>query len=326
MLRRLVVLMAAILLWAAAPGLALEKQPAADLLDVYFSTSRVGFAVGRQGGIYRTDDGGKSWQAQASGQSVDLRSVHFSGVKNGWACGDNGTILHTEDGGQTWAPVVVQEAQGETLNRVAFIGPDNGWICGSHGLLLHTTDGGKTWVSVPSGTRHNLEGMTWESSDLGWIVGGTTILKGTEEAIILHTADGGQRWTEQPCGLKNSYLRTVAFLNARVGWAAGDSLVTTTNGGHTWTPVAGPFEHVPLYTVAFQSPQVGWLGGAHGALFATRDGGRTWKRQQSGTTREIRRIFLYENTQVAVGAGNDSDKGDKAAVLRTQDEGKSWLH
>ncbi|MFZ0319854.1 MAG: YCF48-related protein [Candidatus Sulfotelmatobacter sp.] len=72
------------------------------LLSVSFPKPQLGWAVGDQGTILHTEDGGTSWTTQASNTIAFLRSVSFATPQLGWAAGDHGTILHTEDGGKNW--------------------------------------------------------------------------------------------------------------------------------------------------------------------------------------------------------------------------------
>lgn len=61
-----------------------------------------GWAVGYDGTIVHTRDGGTSWQDQASGTRASLNSITFTADgQRGWAVG-YGTILHTADGGKSW--------------------------------------------------------------------------------------------------------------------------------------------------------------------------------------------------------------------------------
>ncbi len=52
--------------------------------------------------VFRSADGGKSWQAFATGQFTPIRALTFRDAQHGWAAGDLGMILATHDGGQTW--------------------------------------------------------------------------------------------------------------------------------------------------------------------------------------------------------------------------------
>ncbi|HEY3393741.1 MAG TPA: YCF48-related protein, partial [Lacipirellulaceae bacterium] len=53
-------------------------------------------------GLFHSPDGGKSWQAFATGQRTPIRALTFIDTQHGWAAGDLGCILSTRDGGQTW--------------------------------------------------------------------------------------------------------------------------------------------------------------------------------------------------------------------------------
>ena len=61
------------------------------------------WAVGDNGTIVHTNNGGKNWVAQRSMTSALLQGVAFADANDGWAVGNVGTILHTSNGGKTWA-------------------------------------------------------------------------------------------------------------------------------------------------------------------------------------------------------------------------------
>jgi hypothetical protein len=52
--------------------------------------------------VFQSADGGKSWQAFATGQFAPIRALAIIDAQHGWAAGDLGKILATRDGGQTW--------------------------------------------------------------------------------------------------------------------------------------------------------------------------------------------------------------------------------
>jgi photosystem II stability/assembly factor-like uncharacterized protein len=52
--------------------------------------------------VLHTADGGRTWQAHATGQNVPLADIAFVGSKQGWAVGALGVILASKDGGRTW--------------------------------------------------------------------------------------------------------------------------------------------------------------------------------------------------------------------------------
>ena len=75
-----------------------------QLEGVHYPTTSIGYAVGTDaalgGAVLRTDDGGISWEAQASHTAFRLDDVYFIDELRGWAVGEGGTIIHTARGGK----------------------------------------------------------------------------------------------------------------------------------------------------------------------------------------------------------------------------------
>ncbi len=65
-----------------------------ELHDVCFPDSLNGWAVGNQGTIIYTLDGGNSWDQQFFGTDP-LYGVWFINSNSGWIVGHNGLIMHT---------------------------------------------------------------------------------------------------------------------------------------------------------------------------------------------------------------------------------------
>lgn len=60
---------------------------------------QTGWAVGDNGTILKTTDGGNTWGLQTSGTTESLQSVHFINTQTGYIVGTNGVILKTVTGG-----------------------------------------------------------------------------------------------------------------------------------------------------------------------------------------------------------------------------------
>jgi hypothetical protein len=74
----------------------------ANILCTAFTDPNTGTAVGENGTILRTIDGGATWMVQSSGTRITLTDVLFTDVNTGTVMGENGTILRTTNGGATW--------------------------------------------------------------------------------------------------------------------------------------------------------------------------------------------------------------------------------
>ena len=52
--------------------------------------------------VWRSDDGGRSWQARSTGITTPIYDLCFTDARHGWAVGACGVILTTDDGGDSW--------------------------------------------------------------------------------------------------------------------------------------------------------------------------------------------------------------------------------
>src|SRR5262245_66084781 len=59
----------------------------AALHAVQFIDQREGWAVGDDGVVWHSTDGGAAWDRQPTGLRASLRSVHFLDAYTGWAAG-----------------------------------------------------------------------------------------------------------------------------------------------------------------------------------------------------------------------------------------------
>lgn len=118
------------------------------LFGVRFANATDGVAVGLEGKIVKTTDGGKTWAFTADDLSVfstdPFFTVHLRGESKGWIIGASGRVLQLRNGDWKSAPVSMQTVAW--LRSIDFFDENNGWIVGGYGTILHTTDGGKSWL------------------------------------------------------------------------------------------------------------------------------------------------------------------------------------
>lgn len=101
---------------------------------VFFAGAETGWAVGANGVIFFTADGGRSWQPQESGVKSDLYDVKFLDTLEGWAVGGEGTILHTKNGGRVWTQE--RRTTDHTLESLFFVGRKRAWAVGFGGTVV----------------------------------------------------------------------------------------------------------------------------------------------------------------------------------------------
>jgi photosystem II stability/assembly factor-like uncharacterized protein len=100
-----------------------------DLYSVSFTNALHGTAVGMQGTILQTTNGGTTWQQQWSGTTANLRDVCFTDPLTGTIVGDGGLILRTTNGGANWDSLT--SGTSVTLTAVSFSDTMNGTAVGS---------------------------------------------------------------------------------------------------------------------------------------------------------------------------------------------------
>ncbi len=222
------------------------------------------------GTLYRTTDGGESWQ-EVPGWSFsgDVPiEMHFSSATEAWAIGFFG-IYYSKDGGDVW---------DRQFNRggwaLSFVDAAEAWAVGES-LLVHMTDD-YTWTEEPLprrspipalGSPYLTDVMFWDASN-GWIVGGSP-----SDAHVLYTPNGGSDWYEQesPAG-PTERLMAIDLVNMTHGWAVGyDGIIIRTTqatslGSRLWIgmtdPVFATNALVGLVTVALLATGV-LLGRRH---------------------------------------------------------------
>lgn len=103
-------------------------------------------AVGLDGRIASTKDGGATWAFEETGSDFQepLFTVQIFPDGSGWAAGVAGEVMKRERG--EWRRADLGMRVFSWLRQVGFADPNNGWLVGGFGTILRTRDGGKTWI------------------------------------------------------------------------------------------------------------------------------------------------------------------------------------
>lgn len=217
-----------------------QESPAEGrlLTAVDFVDEGRGWAVGENGVILSTRNGGANWYEQQSGTDNTLRDVDFVDRRNGWAVGHNGTILYTNDGGRKW--VAQNSGTSSRLEEVTFLDSQTGWIAGrSMFVFLRTTDGGQHWIQDSIPDFRMLSNLSFVDEKNGLAI--------LDLGKVVSSNDGGLSWTvlsETP----RRYIWGMSFLNEEYGLIAStryeifegnvgwhDRVYKTLDGGQNWS-------------------------------------------------------------------------------------------
>jgi len=190
------------------------------LKDISGVTRMKAWAVGDNGVILATTDGGTNWVSQTAPISPNLLAVTFADTLRGIAGGSGDLILVTQNGGALWDTVRV--SNGGTKD-VFVIDTLYGWLAGSDGNARRTTDGGRTWQTLL--TKTNLAAVHFANRNFGWVA--------QQNYNIWRTTDGGTTWDSLPIigapGGMNDGAYDIRVLNDRIGWCAIGSYSSPSN-------------------------------------------------------------------------------------------------
>ena len=91
------------------------------LTGVYFHNESLGWAVGHDAVIMKTDDGGQTWRTVFSAveEEAPLLDIWFRNSMDGIAIGAYGLYLVTSDGGETWVRTDLSVIETQEENESA---------------------------------------------------------------------------------------------------------------------------------------------------------------------------------------------------------------
>lgn len=187
--------------------------------------------------MFRSTDNGNTWAQIASGISTGLADLEKVDANTVVGVSTGGDIWRSADGGFTWSHRYDGEGDLPGSWSVEFRTPLDGYVCGVSNLIYETHDGGLTWKRMSRGL------ASGEWNDLAAFTETTVSLVG-HHGYVQSTEDAGRSWNvhllDPPTfGRDTSYsaISTVGKLGVVVGHWGG--LARTLDGGKTWTNLPG---------------------------------------------------------------------------------------
>lgn len=178
---------------------------------------------------------------------------------------------------------------------------------GELGIILLSDDNGTTWRQAAAPVSVALTNVRFASAKLGWAVG--------HSGVVLHSSDGGETWVKQFDGKQAAQIE----LEAARAEARQDDPVAQKRLKEA-EALVGDGADKPLLDVCFTDANNGIVVGAYGLIFATRDGGKTW-RSLKGRIDNPKGKHLYSLYAEAVGL---YVAGEQGVLYRSTDAGQHF--
>ncbi len=195
------------------------------LTAVHFPSEKVGYAVGHDAIVLKTENGGESWlQVYVDREAtVPLLDVWFEDNLHGFAVGAYGYIIETVDGGQNWDFIDDRVANDDEFhyNAINDDGQGNLFLAGEAGILYRSTDAGKTWATLNSPYEGSWFGVSGDDGQV--LVHG---LRGN----IYQSQDQGETWQPLSSGTEQTLFGSAKLIDGSVALVGNSGAVLTGSG------------------------------------------------------------------------------------------------
>lgn len=240
------------------------------------------FAVGGNGNIYASSDGGSSWSVSYTG-SIGLNEVTTVNESTAIAVGWDGRILRYN--GTSWN--IINSSTTNALFGISFGTELVGYAVGEDGIILKSMDGGLSWTTLRTSPGEWLSGVN--------ALDDVHVAAVSEYGTVFQTADGGTIWTTMIIP-GNPWMGDVFLTGPGTGWCCGTDGTLYYFDGTSLTPYdLGILDGLMALTFIslFNDIQAGAMVGDFGSIFEFMNG--DWSAVMSPTTQNLFCLaaFLY---------------------------------
>ncbi|MEM9800982.1 MAG: glycosyl hydrolase, partial [Planctomycetota bacterium] len=308
--------------------------------------------VGYGDGIYRSTDGGATWEARGLAASEHIGSIVIHPDDSDvllvaaqgplWSGGGERGVYRTEDGGATWTqvlaagpytganevvmdpndPDVLYAAMHQRLRTVAALmngGPESG--------IFKSTDGGVSWAKLEGGlpTGHvGKIGLAVSPFDSDLVY--ATIEEGDRDGGFWRSTDGGGSWEKRSDYLSGGtgphYYQEIFASPHQPGtvYQMDVRLHVTDDGGLNFRRLGYDAKHSDNHALAFDPNDPDYLlVGCDGGIYETWDHGETWKFCANLPVTQFYKVALDDSEPFYMVYGGTQDNNTQCGPSRTLD-------
>lgn len=268
-------------------------------------------------GIFKSEDGGKTWLAVNEGMTDPFVYVVVVGPdKTVYAGTLRGGVFRTQNGGKSWTAVNAGldrlETQVLTFHQgVLYAGTGSG--------VYWSKNGGEKWTADNQGLSNFLvRALAVDAQG--------TLYAGTTGMGLYRKPAGVSQWARiTPSRLSHprdqipaNFVRSLAVGKAGDLYAgtADNGVYVSSDQGESWRTIGGQLANASVRGIAIGGSS--WFVGTGVGMYRSGDQGKTWAPVNSGLTERAIQSF-------AVGKDGTVFAGTSGGVFKTEDDGAHWF-
>jgi len=306
-------------------------------------------SVAKGDGIYKSEDGGGSWQHMGLKNSGHISQIWINPSNHDevlvasqgplWSDGGDRGLYKTEDGGKNWQLIleidkytginefVVDPRNFNNIVASSYQRRRHVWtlINGGPGSDIHkTTDGGKTWNKISTGLpqkdmgRIGLAMAPSQPDTLYAIIEGDK-----EQQGVYRSLNFGQSWDKRSGHITTSpqYYNEIVVdpKNPNRVYSLDTFSTMSEDGGKTFKPLSNEFRHVDDHALWIDPDNTNHLIiGGDGGVYESWDRGKLWRHAQNLPLAQFYRIQPDNAEPFYNVCGGTQDNNSLCAPSRTE--------
>lgn len=278
------------------------------------------------GGVFRSRDGGKTWQTLRDVERKSVRALAIS-VSNPkvLVIGALDGVFRSDNGGDDWRRISpANHAEIKNIESIAIDPTDPDIVyAGTWHLPWKTSDGGKTWQSIKQGVIDDSDVfsiiISRKDPALVYVSACSGIYKSENAGMLFRKAQGipfSARRTrvlqQDPKDLDMIYAGTT------------EGLWRTTDAGKTWKRVTAPNLIVNDVLIDPRDPARVLIATDRSGVMMSKNGAQTFHASNRGFAhRQVAAVLADRDDSSTIYAGLVNDK-EFGGVFVSRDEGERW--
>ena len=266
-----------------------------DLVAVTFPSPTMGWAVGHDGVVLHSADGGLTWVKQLDGKQAaaiidayyrkqpvgaempnvkdqvgrlveegadkPFFDVLFLNEQEGFVIGAFNLAMRTKDGGKNWEPLIDRMANEQGFHLYSLAASDSDvFIAGEQGLIRRWDPGHERFIVLES---------PYHGSFFGILAKGSTLIAYGMRGNIVRSGDGGKTWRAVRGSATDGITGGTVMDDGRIVLATqGGEILVSKDDGESFTSVK-VVNRAPFYGVAAARKDAVVVVGARGVSVVT---------------------------------------------------------